>query len=116
MYQAISKIPVLVLTVVATSTVEMARAVDIDGTVTSAGDAMLGLSDTRGFNGDELAVDVMGTSTATAGAAITAGALLQVGNDGKLITKAAGITVARALTDASGDGSMLEVLLLPANT
>lgn len=45
----------------------------------------------------------------TAGAAIAAGAQVEVGTAGKAITLAAGVPAGRALTAAAGDGSIIEV-------
>lgn len=109
------KCPVLTLTVVAAAELEGCRAIGLDGNYVASAAAMHGVSATNAYAGDELAVDVLGTTVAEAGAAIAAGALVQVGSDGKFITKAAGKTVGRALEAATADGSVFEMLLLPAN-
>lgn len=116
MFQHISKRPILTLTVIALADTAAFVAIDVDGSVASSASAMLGVSDTNAYEGDELAVDVIGTTTALAGAAITQGALVQVGSNGKFITKAAGKTVGRALSAATGDNGKFEMLLIPADS
>lgn len=110
------KNPILCLTVVAMAEVARATAVNFDGSQTAAGQAMFGVADTQAYQGDELCVDVLGTSSLLAGAAISEGDLVQVGSNGKFVTATTGKVVARALTDASGDGSDFNALLLPSNT
>lgn len=88
-------------------------AVGFDGALASAGSAMKGIADVDGETGVMLTVDVMGTSVCTAGAAFAKDAELEVGAGGKLVTKAAGIVVARSLEAATADGDKVEVLLLP---
>lgn len=112
----VAKKPVLTLTVVATAIVEACRAIDLDGTYTASGQDTLGVSDAKGYVGNEVAVDVLGTSTCEAGAVIAQGALIQVGSNGQFITKAAGKTVGRALSAASGAGSKFHALLIPADS
>ena len=109
-----TKIQVLVLSVIASQDVEAHRAIDQDGSYTALGGSSFGVSDTRAYAGDQLALDVLGTSILEAGAAITKGDLLQVGANGKYVTKTTGQTVARAMADAAADGSVFEALLLPA--
>ena len=111
-----SKRPILTLTIIAMAIIETHRAIGLDGNYAATGEHMVGVSDTTSFVDDELAVDVLGTSTCEAGAAIAADALIQVGADGKFITKAAGKVVGRALSAATADGSKFEALLLPATS
>lgn len=109
-----SKIPLLTLTVVAAAALSEHQAVGYDGDVATAAGAMQGLATTDAALGDPVAVDVLGTSVAIAGAAVAVGAALEVGAGGKLVTKAAGVTVARALQAAAADGDLFEVMLIPA--
>lgn len=111
-----SKRPILTLTLIALAVVEAHRAIASDGDYAAAGEHMIGVSDVNSFVDDELAVDVLGTSICEAGAAIAADALIQVGANGKFITKAAGKAVGRALSAATADGSKFEALLLPATS
>ena len=103
----------MTLSVMATAAFVADRAVGYDGSLASEGSAMQGIADTDAEVGDMLAVDVLGSSVCTAGAAFAKGAELQVGTAGKLITKAGGIGVARALEAAVADGDKVEVFLLP---
>jgi len=111
-----SKRPILTLTIIAAAIIEAHRAIALDGGYAAVGAHMHGVSDTNSFIDDELAVDVLGSTTCEAGAAIVVDALIQVGDDGKFITKAAGKVVGRALSAAAADGGQFEVLLLPANS
>lgn len=111
-----SKIAVLTLSVVAAANLEANRAVGQNGNYASQGDHCLGMTDSAGAIGENTAVDVLGTSYATSGAAITVDQLLQVGTDGKLIPKASGKAVARAMSAASGADETIDILLLPANS
>lgn len=52
-----------------------------------------------------------GITKVIAGAAVTAGAELEVNASGRLITATTGDVVAIALEDAAGDGSIMSVLL-----
>lgn len=63
--------------------------------------------------GKDFCVDVLGTAIAEAGAAVAKGVALETDANGKLVTKAAGPTVARSLEAAAADGSLFEVLLIP---
>ena len=57
---------------------------------------------------------VLGTSIAVAGAAITAGSLVEVHTTvTQVVTKSAGIAIGRALTAATQAGDQIEVLLIP---
>jgi len=58
--------------------------------------------------------DVLGTAVATAGGAITKGDYVQVAASGKVVTQSDGVTVGLALEDASDDGDLIEVLLIPS--
>ena len=56
---------------------------------------------------------VIGTAIGIAGAAITAGALVEVHTTvTKVVTKASGIAIGRALTATGADGDQLEILLI----
>jgi len=108
-----TKIPILTLSVVAAAAITERQAVAHDGTVAAAAGAMLGLSQCDAETGDQVPVDTLGTSIATAGAEITAGQDLEVGAAGKLVPLSAGRKVAVALQAGAGDGSLVEVLLTP---
>lgn len=104
------KISVLTLAVIAAVALETERAVTAGGAYAAAGGNAFGVTNTRGAIGERVPTDVIGTTIATAGAAFAKDAYLQVGANGKLITKAAGIAVAQALQAATADGDRVEVL------
>jgi hypothetical protein len=107
------KISLLTLTVAATAALAAERFVTVAGAYPAAKANALGVTTTQAASGEPVGVDVAGTAVATAGAAITKGASLQVGTDGKVVTKTDGVTVGVALQAASADGDRLEVLLVP---
>jgi hypothetical protein len=68
---------------------------------------------TGGASGDSIPVVMLGMAIGEAGAAITAGALLEFDSSGRFITRSAGVSVGRALTAAAGSGSLFEVYVIP---
>lgn len=109
------KIALLTLSVAATALITAERFMGFGGATAAAGAGAYGVATTDGAIGDLVATDVQGTTIVTAGAPIAAGALIEVGANGKAITKNAGITVARAAPGASAaaDGDRIEVILIP---
>lgn len=111
-----TKISILTLTVLASAVVAANRFVNTAGAYPAAGGLPLGLTCCDGAIGDALPVDVLGTTVATAGAAIAADAPLMLGADGKVVTHDGDgdkHAIGRALEAAAADGSLLEVLLIP---
>lgn len=109
---ASANISMMALTVIATAALTANRAASIAGAVPAAGATSFGIARSDAAIGEAVTVDVMGTAIAEVGAAVAKGAALEVGANGKLITKTSGVTVARALEAGAGDGSMIEVLLI----
>lgn len=111
-------ISLLTLTVAATAALAADRFVTVAGGYPTAGGVPLGVTrSSSGAAGDLLPVDVMGTAIVEAGAAIALGDTLMVGTDGKAITHDGDgdkHAVGRALQVAAGDGSLIEVLLIPS--
>lgn len=106
------KIPILTLTFTATAALKAERLVTAAGAYPAAGGHAVGVSTTDAASGALLAVDVLGVSAVIAGDAIAAGAYVQAGADGKVVTHAGGKAVGIAL-DAAADGDRLRVLLVP---
>lgn len=106
-------ITILTLGVTAAADVLSSRAINALGAVPAAGANSAGLTTMDAKSGTRVPYAVLGTAVGIAGAAVAAGAALEVGAAGKLITRAAGITVGRALTAAAVDGDEIEVLLIP---
>jgi hypothetical protein len=106
------KLPVLSATRKATAALTKYQYITAAGAVAAAGAAGIGLVVTDADSGDDITVDILGTSTAIAGAAVADGARLQVGTGGKLITATTGVPVAQALEAGTTD-QPFEVLLLP---
>lgn len=110
---AATKIPILTLSVLTSEAVSAQLAVGHNGALASAGGPMLGLAADGADDGEMLAVDVLGTSIAIAGAEVSIGDGLEVGANGRLVVVDNGALVARALS-AGGAGAAIEVLLIPA--
>lgn len=106
--------PTLALTRTLSGTVAAHRFVSSVGAAVAADANALGVARTSGVSGDLVALDVLGTTIVEAGAAITAGDTLKVTTGGKAITWAtSGAKVGIALQAATGDGSLIEVFLIP---
>ncbi len=113
---AVNAVPVLTLTVLSASALVAERFITQLGGVPAAGAACFGVARTSAAaTGEAVPVDVLGTAIAESGAAIAAGAEVQVDNLGRVITLAAGVKVGRLAPGsvASAAGQRLEVLLIP---
>ncbi|HSV29947.1 MAG TPA: capsid cement protein [Candidatus Omnitrophota bacterium] len=103
--------------VLAVGAVTQRRAVKASGAqATVQGEKVLGIAQYNAPDKGDLALDVLGTAVAEAGAAVAADDDLITDAQGRLIpaTGAGGeIVCARALSAASGAGKLLEVLLKP---
>lgn len=108
------KNPLLTLTVTASADLEANRFVTLAGAYPAAGGTALGVSDTAADTGDDLAVDVIGTSKITSGGAFAKGDLLDSDATGRAVVHAAGTVLAQALAPASAEGQTVEVLIYRA--
>jgi hypothetical protein len=87
--------------------------------VTAAGALAAAAANSLGFamqataSGGRCPVLALGRSVAIAGGAIAQGAAVEIGAAGTVVTKAAGVTVGRALTAAAANGDQIEVLVIP---
>ena len=111
-----SNISLLTLTVIASATVAANRMVTTAGAYASAGGLVLGVTRSDGVSGDPIPVDVQGTAIVEAGAAITADVPVMVTTSGKVIAHDGDgdkHAIGRALEAAAGDGSLVEILLVP---
>lgn len=106
------KRPVLTLTRSATAVLLKYQLVTVLGAVATAGAAAFGAVVTDAAVGDDIAVDVLGSTTLIASANIADGARVQVAANGQAVTATTGIPVAIALQDAVA-GEPFEALLLP---
>ena len=105
---------ILTLTVLATAAVATNRFVTPMGAYPTAAAKGLGVARTGGAVGELLAVDILGTSIAEAGGAFAKDAALELDATGRVVVKAAGVAVARALEASTAAGAFVEVLLTPA--
>lgn len=104
---------ILALSIAATATVVANRFVTVAGAQAGAAANTLGVANYGVATGEIFPVSVMGTAMVEAGAVIALGAAIETDAAGKAVTKSAGPTVGRALQAASGDGKLIQVLLIP---
>lgn len=106
-------IAVLTLSIQASGAIVANRFVTPAGDQAEADENTLGVARSNAADGEQVAVDVLGTAVVEAGAAIAAGATVKSNAAGKAITWASsGAKVGIALEAATGDGSFIEVLLI----
>lgn len=105
-------IPLMTLSVVATTALTQARAVTGLGALPAAAARCLGIARTSAAIGERVSVDVDGTAIAEAGAAVAIDAALELDASGRVVTKSAGVTVGRALAASTAAGQMIEILLI----
>lgn len=110
---AASSYPLLVHSLIATAALTQARAVSHAGAVPAAGARCLGFAKTGAAIGERVAVEVVGTTVAEAGAAIANGAALELDASGRVVTRSSGATVGSALGTAAAAGDKIEILLIP---
>lgn len=109
-------IALLTLTVTASATLAANRGVTSAGGVPAAGVAIAGVTRTAGVTGDLVPTDVLGTAIGETGAAIAAGAAVEVDNQGRFITLNTGIKVGRMAPGqaaATAAGQLVELVLIP---
>lgn len=106
------KLPLLALTRKASAALTAHQLVSALGAVATAGGPILGAAVTNAANGDDVALDVLGTTTLIADGAVTDGMALEVGADGAATENADGMIVAIAL-EAAADEGLFEALLIP---
>lgn len=107
--------PILTLSLVADGEVKKHRFVGHDGEqVDTAGAKALGVSRTDADDGDDLAVDVLGTTVVEAGGSFDKGAALKSDADGKAVDSVSDedFVLAEALEESGGDEEFVEVLLV----
>lgn len=104
---------VFTTTVVSTTALTQFRGVNVAGAQAGAAANSLGPAMYTAGIGEAVTVVAMGSAVCEAGAAVALGAALETDALGRYITKAAGVTVGRALTAASAAGDRIEVLLIP---
>ncbi len=105
---------VLTLSVKATAALTNETFVGPTGAVAVAAGNALGVTRSDAAIGEFAPVDALGTTMVTAGAAIAAGAAVEVGAAGRAVTKAAGVAVGRLAPDsvAAANGDRVEIILI----
>lgn len=111
---AASAVDILTIGLIATGTVTQFQPIQASGANATAAGNAVGFARIGGAAGERIPTTVLGTSIAIAGAAISVGALVEVGATvTKVVTKSAGVAIGRALSAAAADGDQIEVLILP---
>ncbi|HEY0064719.1 MAG TPA: capsid cement protein [Telluria sp.] len=110
---AATAIKLLTLSVMAAVAVVANRAITAAGAIPAAGARCAGFTDFPAAAGERVSYAALGTTVAEAGAAIAVGAAVEVDVLGRVITKAAGVTVGHALKAAGAAGQKIEILLIP---
>jgi Uncharacterized conserved protein (DUF2190) len=113
MPSTITSICILALSVKATAALSANRFVTDAGVIPAAAARALGVTVAPAVIGERTRVEVLGTTTVEAGAAVAVGAQVEADALGRGITKAAGVVLGRALTPAAIAGDLIEVLLIP---
>lgn len=100
----------LITSVIATAALTRLRFAGIDGDVAVAATKALGVAEVDASIGEVASVSTHGILLVTAGAAIAKKAEVEVGADGKAVTKAAGISNGIALDEAFADGDTIRII------
>jgi len=91
-------------------------AVNLDGgggaVLAGAGEKILGVLQNKPVSGEAATITILGMTKAITGAAVTAGAPVEVDANGKFIDQSAGITVGIARTGSSGADEIISVYLV----
>jgi len=85
--------------------------IGFDGNVASAGAAALGVLQAATDSGEQAPVGAQGIFLVIAGGAISVGEAVEVGTGGKAAAYSAGVSIGRALDEATTDGDIIRVLL-----
>ena len=85
-----------------------------EGVIATAGDSAIGVSMNQAADGEVLEI-ADGIVMVEAGGAITPGAGIEVGTNGKAVTNTGGIGIGIALTGAAGAGNIVAVKMLNAS-
>lgn len=101
------------ITQIATAAITAQRFVTALGAVAGAGANALGVAAQPAAIAEPFTVDTLGVVSVEAGAAVTAGGLVQSDATGRAIDRVAGAIVGRALDGAAAAGQMIRVLLIP---
>lgn len=106
--------PVLTLTVTAAGAISANRFVTAAGAQAAADANAIGVARTAAAGaGEKIPVDVIGTASVEAGAAVTAGATVKADAQGRAIPWAtSGARIGIALEAATAAGQLIEVLLV----
>jgi len=103
-----------VVNVTLTTDVAGQRFIGYTGTYATAAATALGVSNLSGKSGQQLGVQINGIVEVLAGGAITVGAAVKVGTDGKVVAQGGtGTIVGRAFTASNGDGESILIHLIP---
>ena len=86
--------------------------VGFDGSVAQAGGNAIGVAHADTETGGVVTVSLLGSAVAVSGAAISAGAQVEIGTDGQVVPHSNGVVVGRAMYAAVTSGEAIEILLM----
>lgn len=99
------------MTLTSTAVLAKHRYVDFDGGYSTAALNAFGVTAEAVANiGDDFLAILQGKTIVEAGAAIAVNALVEIGVDGKVVTKAVGIAVGRCVKATGADGELAEII------
>ena len=107
-------ISLLSLSVIAAVALDAGRFVGLDGNYANNTAPAFGVTRTAAAQGDRVSCDVLGTAIVMVADVVSKGDYLEVTEEGMAVPQDTGIAVCQALEDGAGEGSMIEVLLLPS--
>ena len=102
--------PIMVTSITSLAALTRLRFVGLDGDVAAAGAKALGDAEVAAALGEQASVSTHGILLVTAGAAIAAEAEVEVGANGKAVTKDSGISNGYALDAALADGDTIRII------
>lgn len=100
------------ITIPASGVVNAHRFVGTNNAQAGAAANTLGVAAYYGSD-EDTTIDTLGVVSVEAGAAVTAGGLVESDASGRAINKAAGVAVARALDAAAAAGELIRCVLIP---
>lgn len=103
--------PVLTLSITAAADLDdVRRFIGFDGRVCAAGEKALGTNSAAFAAGEQASVDALGVILVESGAAITAGAQVECGDQGRAAPLASGKPCGWALDAAGGAGELIRIV------
>jgi predicted RecA/RadA family phage recombinase len=100
--------------VVAAVAMSAHRAISYTGAIPAAGGPMMGVTISDASAGNRVPVEMLGISEIAVGAAVAAGAALELDATGRAVTLAAGTKIGRAMASASAADQVILFNIIPS--